>query len=203
MKIYIASSWKNQHAVEMLTDRLRDLGHTVLSFVENNHGENPNSAANEAAYEKPVPFDEWCASPDGERSFIYDTDGAMLSDLVIYVGPSGKDAAAECGMAFARGVPVVGLHAKGEDFGLMRRMMRAWFFDYRTMLMWIKPFFRRERRRHKRPFSPATGGAGNFDMKHAAKLKTESNGKTRAKSRVLAQNFSPLRGESFSNSRSQ
>lgn len=34
MKIYIASSWKNQHAVEMLTDRLREIGHEVISFVE-------------------------------------------------------------------------------------------------------------------------------------------------------------------------
>ena len=41
MKIYIASSWKNQHAVEMMTDMLRDKGHSVLSFVENNFGEAP------------------------------------------------------------------------------------------------------------------------------------------------------------------
>ena len=34
MKIYIASSWKNQHAVEMLTDILRYKGHDVVSFVE-------------------------------------------------------------------------------------------------------------------------------------------------------------------------
>ncbi len=35
MKIYIASSWRNQHAVEMLTSMLRVRGHEVLSFVEN------------------------------------------------------------------------------------------------------------------------------------------------------------------------
>lgn len=130
MLIYIASSWKNQHAVEMLTDLLRERGHRILSFVENNHGENPNSSLNEAKSEKPVPFDEWCMSADGERSFKYDTDGAMLSDLVIYISPSGKDAAAECGMAFGRGVPIIGLFAKGEDFGLMRRMMLAWCHSY-------------------------------------------------------------------------
>lgn len=42
MNIYIASSWKNQHAVEMMTALLREKGHTVLSFIENNYGENPN-----------------------------------------------------------------------------------------------------------------------------------------------------------------
>lgn len=33
MRIYIASSWKNQHAVEMLTDYLEARGHEVISFV--------------------------------------------------------------------------------------------------------------------------------------------------------------------------
>ena len=34
VRIYIASSWKNQHAVEMLTDLLRKAGHEVVSFVD-------------------------------------------------------------------------------------------------------------------------------------------------------------------------
>jgi hypothetical protein len=133
MKIYIASSWKNVHAVEMLTALLRERGHEVLSFVENNHGENPNSAVNERAGEKPVPFDEWCASADGRRSFEYDTSGATQSDLVIYVGPSGTDAWAEVGAAWASGRAVLGLWAKGEPVGLMRRMVE-WFEDYRALL---------------------------------------------------------------------
>jgi hypothetical protein len=52
MKIYIASSWKNQHAVEMLTALLRDRGHEVLSFVENNHGEQVGHLA--TAADKPI-----------------------------------------------------------------------------------------------------------------------------------------------------
>lgn len=136
MIIYIASSWKNQHAVEMLTALLRERNHIVLSFVENNHGENPNSSANERAYDKPIPFDEWCASPDGLRSFEYDTRGATESDLVIYVGPSGTDAWAEVGAAWARGVEILGLWAKGEQSGLMRRMV-TWFEDYRSLLSFV------------------------------------------------------------------
>lgn len=133
MKIYIASSWKNQHAVEMLTALLREQGHEILSFVENNHGENPNSATNEKAYEKPVPFEQWVWSEDGTRSFEYDTRGATESDLVIYIGPSGTDAWAEVGAAWARGVPILGLWAKGEQSGLMRRMVE-WFDNYRDLL---------------------------------------------------------------------
>jgi hypothetical protein len=134
MNIYIASSWKNVHAVEMLTALLRERGHTVLSFVENNHGENPNSSINEKAGEKPVPFDEWCASQDGARSFTYDIAGATTSDLVIYVGPSGTDAWAEVGAAWASGRLILGLWAKGEPVGLMRRMVE-WSTDYRQLLI--------------------------------------------------------------------
>ena len=130
MKIYIAASWKHQHAVEMMTGMLRERGQTVLSFVENNHGENPDALEKNR---KPIPFDDWCWSESGKRSFDYDTKGAMESDLVIYIGPSGKDASAELGMAYARGVKILGLFAKGEDFGLMRRIV-DWYHDFREVL---------------------------------------------------------------------
>src|SRR6188768_3835026 len=126
MKIYIASSWKNQHAVEMFTALLRESGHEVLSFVENNRGENPNSSANEKVFEKPVPFEEWLTTEDAQRSFVYDTSGAMQSDLVIYISPSGTDAWAEVGAAYASKVPIFGLWAKGEQVGLMRKMVHVW-----------------------------------------------------------------------------
>lgn len=133
MKIYIASSWKNQHAVEMLTDRLRNKGHEVLSFVENNHGEQKGHSATDEAG-KPIPFDEWVMSERGLRSFQYDTAGATTAGLVIYIGPSGTDAWAEVGAAWARGVPILGLWAKGEQSGLMRRMVSQWFDSYRDLL---------------------------------------------------------------------
>lgn len=115
----------------MLTDHLRTRGHEVLSFVENNHGEHQSKKTDDGG--APLPFDEWCMSDLGHKSFVYDTNGATLSDLVIYIGPSGCDAWAECGAAWARGVPILALHAKGEQVGLMRRMA-AWFYDYRELL---------------------------------------------------------------------
>jgi len=128
MKIYIASSWKNQHTVEMLTVFLREAGHEVLSFVENNYGENHNHIT------KKFDFETWVNSTESNQSFMYDSEGVMKSDLVIYISPSGKDAAAECGMAYAKGIPIIGLYAKGEDFGLMRKMMMGWFERYTDVL---------------------------------------------------------------------
>jgi hypothetical protein len=138
MKIYIASSWKNLHAVQMLTGLLRadeDIDSTVLSFVENNHGEVGQFSTRHLATldGKPINFDDWVWSERGEKSFKYDTGSAMESDLVIYIGPSGTDAWAEVGDAWAKGVPVYGLWAKGEPAGLMRRMV-TWFDNVQELL---------------------------------------------------------------------
>jgi len=127
LKIYIASSWKNQHAVEMLTSMLRKNGHEVLSFVENNHGEGHGA-------EKPMDFEEWIHTDQAERSFSYDTEGATRSDIVVYIGPSGTDAWAEVGAAWAAGRSILGLWAKGEPAGLMRKMMTGWFDNFHDLL---------------------------------------------------------------------
>ena len=129
MQIYIASSWKNQHAVEMLTKLIRAKGHRVLSFVE-------RAVSDEGRSGLKFDFEQWINSPDGEEKFTYDTDGATKSDMVVYISPSGTDACAEVGAAWASGVPVLGLYAKGEPSGLMRKMV-IWFYDYRKLLVAI------------------------------------------------------------------
>ena len=126
MNIYIASSWKNQHAVEMLTDILRANGHEVHSFIE-------RAVNDEGRTNIKFDFEQWINSHDGEDKFEYDLEGATKSDIAVYVGPSGTDAWAEVGAAYASGVPIVGLWAKGEPSGLMRRMIR-WHTDYREIL---------------------------------------------------------------------
>ena len=137
MKIYIASSWKNQHAVEMLTALLRKNGHTVISWIENNYGENPDAAKNTGKFN----FEEWVLTENAQRCFDFDTTGASTCDLLIYVGPAGKDAAAECGIAWAKGIPVIGLYAKGEDFGLMRKMFSEWFTRYTDLVKHVESLF--------------------------------------------------------------
>ncbi len=127
MKIYIASSWKNQHAVEMLTSLLRDRGHEVLSFVENNFGGGHGST-------KPINFEEWVMTEQAQKTFAYDTMGATEADLVVYVSPSGTDAWAEVGAAWRAGVLIYGLWAKGEQAGLMRKMVSRWFERYDDLL---------------------------------------------------------------------
>lgn len=146
MNIYIASSWKNQHAVEMLSGLLRHRNNvTVWSFVENNHGEHKVDGDG-----MKIPFEEWVWSDQGRRSFVYDTDGASKADLVIYISPSGTDAWCEVGIAWASGVPIMGLHAKGEQCGLMRRTM-DWYDDYCELL---KEVDRRIAKRESKALAP-------------------------------------------------
>ncbi len=119
MKIYIASSWRNQHAVEMLTKMLRDGGHKVLSFIEN-----------ETTHDEITDENLGTAS----EQFNFDTHSATSADIVVYIGPSGCDAWAEVGAAWAKVVPIFGLWSKGENVGLMRQMVYMWFDNYRELL---------------------------------------------------------------------
>jgi hypothetical protein len=130
-KIYIASSWKNQHAVEMLTSKLRALGYVVFSWVENNFGEDHNHVT------KKFDFEDWVNSSESNQSFQFDTDSVLNSDLVIYLGPGGKDACVELGIAWGRKIPIVGLWAKGEDLGLMRKCVKRWFTRYPELLEYV------------------------------------------------------------------
>jgi len=134
IKIYIASSWKNQHAVEMLTENLEVCGHEVISFVRESALKEDR---NEWAFRN---LDEWINSYAGEEKFKYDLNGATKSDLVIYIGPSGCDAWAEVGAAWASNVPIFGLLSKGEQSGLMRRMISHWFNNYIELLKAINLF---------------------------------------------------------------
>jgi len=120
MKIYIAASWKHCHLVRMLGAALHK--HEVLLFTDRELG---HAEAN---------FDDWCESNEGEECFLFDINGAMTSDLVIYVGPSGTDAWAEVGAAYASHVKIVGLYAKGEQAGLMRRMVSKWYDNVLDLL---------------------------------------------------------------------
>jgi len=124
--IYIASSWKNAHAVEMLTDIFESKGYEVKSFILNANEEDLNCAA--------VDFDKFVWSEGGKFSFDYDTTWAATADIVVYVGPSGCDAWAEIGIAYSNKRPIYALQAKGEPIGLMRRLVTKWFDAYQDLV---------------------------------------------------------------------
>lgn len=136
LTVYIAASWKHQHAVEMLTGLIETQGHQVLSFVREAC---ETEGRGNLKYED---LDAWIESEGGRKKFEFDLGSAIGSDVVVYLGPSGCDAWAEVGAAFGAGVPVVGLWSKGEPVGLARRMMQHWFRDHEALLAFLEGFWK-------------------------------------------------------------
>ncbi len=130
MRIYIAASWKHQHAVEMLTERLEEAGHTVLSWLREGRPEEAFLSRRELAH--------FINSPEGKRVFDFCAGSATGCDLVVYLGPSGCDAWAEVGAAYGMGLPVLGLLAKSEEVGLMRHMVRSWHRSVTELMTAVK-----------------------------------------------------------------
>ena len=133
MKIYIASSFKNLHGVHLLRDLLAAQGHELLDW---------------SALAPPLPDD----MPPEERRQILDSDergeifdfcaqACKSADLVIYLGPAGQDAAAEVGVAYASGVPVLGLVGPLEAPGLiLTRCVGKWFNRVADLLNYLGKF---------------------------------------------------------------
>ena len=126
MRIYIAASWKHQHAVAMLTERLENMGHLILSWLREGRPEE--------AFLSRLELAGFINSEEGKRIFHFCVDSVTQADLVIYIGPSGCDAWAEVGVAHGSGVPVLGLLAKNEEVGLMRHMVDIWFSSVNDLL---------------------------------------------------------------------
>ncbi len=132
MKVYIAASFKHQHAVEMLTERLEDMGITVLSWLREGRPEE--------AFLSKLELEAFIHSAEGERVFKFCAGSATQADLVIYLGPSGCDAWAEVGAAYGTGVPIFGLIAKAEEVGLMRHMIHCWSRSVVELLEQVREF---------------------------------------------------------------
>ena len=126
MRIYIAASWKHQHAVAMLTERLEDMGHDILSWLREGRPEEAFLSKRELA--------GFINSSEGRRIFKFCVESATSANLLVYLGPSGCDAWAEVGAAHGSGVPILGLLAKNEDVGLMRHMVDEWFSSVTDLL---------------------------------------------------------------------
>ena len=131
MRIYIASSARNMHGVQLLRDSLEERGHQILDWT---------------AYAPPLadhlsPEARRLALDSDERGEIFAlcAKACMEADLLIYLGAAGQDAACEVGMAYAAQVPVLGLAAPTEKPGLiLTRAVSVWFQDVKSLLAHIE-----------------------------------------------------------------
>jgi len=127
LTVYIASSFRNVHAVKMLTDRLRAIGCIVLDWTS----KAPPLPADMPIEERKLKLD---ADEYGDI-FAFCVNACACADLVIYIGPAGQDAACEVGIAWTVGVPVYGLRGKLEAPGLvLSKAVTRWFDDVGDLL---------------------------------------------------------------------
>ena len=108
--IYIASSFKHLHAVQLLGRELRKQGYTVADWTLK---ATPPEGLNAAQRR------QWMDTDHGGEVFAFCAKACMTADLVMYLGTAGQDAGVEIGMAHAAGRAVLGVRGPLEAPGLM------------------------------------------------------------------------------------
>lgn len=125
MRVYIASSFRQLHAVQALRELLISDGHSIIDWTV----KAPPLPAGLSAQERRTFYDT------DESGDLYDfcarASGAFGrgpgADVVIYFGPAGQDAACEVGMAAASGILTLGVASDLEEPGLiLSRAVRFW-----------------------------------------------------------------------------
>ena len=108
-KIYVASSWRNQHYPEVVR-RLREAGHEVYDFRNPPHGgagfhwtDIDENAPNWTFAE----YAEGLHHPLAERQFQADIDALTWADTCVLVLPSGRSAHTEAGYMAGSGKRVI------------------------------------------------------------------------------------------------
>jgi hypothetical protein len=127
MKIYITSSARNLHGVQLLRDALTVRGHRILDWT----ALAPPLAEHLSPEERRMVLD----SDERGEIFAFCARACAEADLLIYLGPAGQDAACEVGMAYSAGIPVIGLAAPTEKPGLiLTRAVTLWVREARACL---------------------------------------------------------------------
>lgn len=107
MRIYVASSWRNQHQPSVVA-ALREGGHEVYDFKDEDgfHW----SEVDPDWQEWPAAiclYMEGLAHPAAERGFARDMDALKWCDACVYVMPCGVSASLEAGWACGAGKRVI------------------------------------------------------------------------------------------------
>ncbi len=110
-KIYIASSFRHIHAVQMLEKHLISMDFEILDWTR-------KASVPEGL--SPAQRREWMDTDNsGGTVFEFCKNSCTSADLVIYLGQSGQDAGVEIGMARASNIPILGIRGPLEYAGLM------------------------------------------------------------------------------------
>lgn len=99
MKIYVASSWRNEYQPEVVLE-LRSLGHEVYDFRNPPHGDSGFAWSDidpDWLEWSPEEYVKALSHPLAESGFKSDMDGMIWADCCVMVLPCGRSANTEAG----------------------------------------------------------------------------------------------------------
>ena len=127
MKIYVASSWRNEYQPEIV-ELLRAAGHEVYDFRhpdEDDDGFHWSEIDPDWQEWGPEEFrDQLISHPLAEKGFEKDFNAMKWAEVCVLVMPCGRSAHTEAGHMAGRGKPVFVLLSSGEP-ELMYRLFYA------------------------------------------------------------------------------
>lgn len=105
MKIYVASSWRNQHQQSVVC-ALRRIGHDVYDFLNpapGYHGFSWSEIDSNWQQWTPDEYRKALQHPIAKRGYDYDIGALRACDVCVLVLPSGRSASWEFGYAMGSG----------------------------------------------------------------------------------------------------
>jgi len=134
MKIYVASSWRNERQ-PIVVQKLREEGHEVYDFrnpKEHSHERDEGFHWSDIDPDwmkwTPEQFVSALDHPLAAAGFKSDMEGIETAEALVLVMPCGRSAHLEMGYAAGAGIPTIILMADGEP-ELMYKMATAFAID--------------------------------------------------------------------------
>lgn len=139
MKIYVASSWRNERQPEVVRS-LRGRGHEVYDF------RNPSPVDRGFRWSEidrgwqnwaPEEYRTALTHPKAERGFRNDYDAMLLADAFVLLMPCGRSAHLEAGWAIGQGKPTCILFETKVEPELMYKLADRLALTLAEVLDWI------------------------------------------------------------------
>ena len=121
MKVYVASSWRNEVYPEVV-EALRQAGHDVYDFRRQGGSDwNPTEMSSSQLF-------DYLDHPKVQSIFKHDMDALVASDAVVCVLPCGRSAHLELGYGIGAGKRTVLLWHDGDAPDIMHKAVDAIVF---------------------------------------------------------------------------
>lgn len=126
-KIYVASSWRNQHYTEVVA-KLRYAGHEVYDFRNPPSGDEGfkwSSISEEYLAWTPQKYREQLKHPKAVRRFSNDIEAMEACDVCVMVLPCGRSAHTEAGWFAGKGKTTIAYIPERQEPELMYKLFSA------------------------------------------------------------------------------